>query len=292
MSKIMTRRPAVYLSRGDSVKGAIGFVVKWLLIIFFAVYTLFPLIWLIISSLKTNTELFGDPFSLPRVWQFSNYQNALAVSGLLKMMGNSILIALLATLANVVCASMLAYCLSRFRFKGREIIFTLFSAGILVPLNALMVPYFMTITNIGLYNTRAGLILLYSAIGIPMSTFIIRGLMGSLSREIEEAAYIDGCGFFGRFFRIILPLSRNGLMTAATFQFLTCWNEFVFANLLTSSQDVRTIQLGIRYFTNQFSTDFVSMYAAIVISVLPSILGYVLFQKQIVSGLTSGAVKG
>ena len=292
MSKIMTRRPAVYLSRGDSVKGAIGFVVKWLLIIFFAVYTLFPLIWLIISSLKTNTELFGDPFSLPRVWQFSNYQNALAVSGLLKMMGNSILIALLATLANVVCASMLAYCLSRFRFKGREIIFTLFSAGILVPLNALMVPYFMTITNIGLYNTRAGLILLYSAIGITMSTFIIRGLMGSLSREIEEAAYIDGCGFFGRFFRIILPLSRNGLMTAATFQFLTCWNEFVFANLLTSSQDVRTIQLGIRYFTNQFSTDFVSMYAAIVISVLPSILGYVLFQKQIVSGLTSGAVKG
>jgi len=288
----MTRRPAVYLSRGDSVKGAIGFVVKWLLIIFFAVYTLFPLIWLIISSLKTNTELFGDPFSLPRVCQFSNYQNALAVSGLLKMMGNSILIALLATLANVVCASMLAYCLSRFRFKGREIIFTLFSAGILVPLNALMVPYFMTITNIGLYNTRAGLILLYSAIGIPMSTFIIRGLMGSLSREIEEAAYIDGCGFFGRFFRIILPLSRNGLMTAATFQFLTCWNEFVFANLLTSSQDVRTIQLGIRYFTNQFSTDFVSMYAAIVISVLPSILGYVLFQKQIVSGLTSGAVKG
>jgi len=292
MSKSMTRRPAAYLSRGDSVKGAIGFVVKWLLIIFFAVYTLFPLIWLIISSLKTNTELFGDPFSLPRVWQFSNYQNALAVSGLLKMMGNSILIALLATLANVVCASMLAYCLSRFRFKGREIIFTLFSAGILVPLNALMVPYFMTITNIGLYNTRAGLILLYSAIGIPMSTFIIRGLMGSLSREIEEAAYIDGCGFFGRFFRIILPLSRNGLMTAATFQFLTCWNEFVFANLLTSSQDVRTIQLGIRYFTNQFSTDFVSMYAAIVISVLPSILGYVLFQKQIVSGLTSGAVKG
>lgn len=292
MIKRMARRPKVYLNRGDSLKAAAGCFVKWFLIIFFAVYTLFPLIWLIISSLKTNTELFGDPFALPKAWQFVNYRNALEVSGLLKMMWNSIFIALLATLINVICASMLAYCLSRFRFKGREAIFTLFSAGILVPLNALMVPYFMTITNIGLYNTRAGLILLYCAIGIPMSTFIIRGLMGSLSREIEEAAYIDGCGFFGRFFRIILPLSRNGLMTAATFQFLTCWNEFVFANLLTSSQDVRTIQLGIRYFTNQFSTDFVSMYAAIVISILPSILGYMLFQKQIVSGLTSGAVKG
>ena len=91
---------------------------------------------------------------------------------------------------------------------------------------------------------------------------------------------------------IFLPLSRNGLVTAATFQFLTCWNEFVFANLLTSSQNVRTIQLGIRYFTNQFSTDFVSMYAAIVISIVPSIVGYMIFQKQIVSGLTSGAVKG
>jgi raffinose/stachyose/melibiose transport system permease protein len=260
--------------------------------LFFAFYTLFPLIWLVISSFKTNTELFGDPFSLPAIWQIDNYINAFKVSGLLKMMGNSVVIGGLSTVLNVLCASMLAYCISRFHFRGREAIFTFFAAGILVPLNALMVPYYVIISQIGLYNTRAGLILLYSAIGIPMSTFIIRGLMDSLSREIEEAAYIDGCGFFGRYFRIILPLSQNGIVTAATFQFLTCWNEFVFANLLTSSQNVRTIQLGIRYFTNQFSTDFVSMYAAIVISIVPSIIGYMIFQKQIVSGLTSGAVKG
>ena len=289
----MTKRNhAAYLSAGDAFKAGLGGVLKWILLIYFALYTLFPLIWLFISSFKTNTELFADPFSLPAVWQISNYINALKVSGLIKMMGNSILIGGLSTVLNVLCASMLAYCLSRFRFRGRETIFTFFAAGILVPLNALMVPYFVIISKIGLYDTHAGLILLYSAIGIPMSTFIIRGLMDSLSREIEEAAYIDGCGFFGRYFRIILPLSRNGLVTAATFQFLTCWNEFVFANLLTSSQNVRTIQLGIRYFTNQFSTDFVSMYAAIVISIVPSIVGYMIFQKQIVSGLTSGAVKG
>ena len=286
------QKHATYLNRGDALKAGLGGVLKWILLIYFALYTLFPLIWLFISSFKTNTELFADPFSLPAVWQISNYINALKVSGLIKMMGNSILIGGLSTVLNVLCASMLAYCLSRFRFRGRETIFTFFAAGILVPLNALMVPYFVIISKIGLYDTHAGLILLYSAIGIPMSTFIIRGLMDSLSREIEEAAYIDGCGFFGRYFRIILPLSRNGLVTAATFQFLTCWNEFVFANLLTSSQNVRTIQLGIRYFTNQFSTDFVSMYAAIVISIVPSIVGYMIFQKQIVSGLTSGAVKG
>ena len=266
---------------------------KWVLIIFFAVYTLFPLLWLIVSSFKTNYEFLAEsPFSLPAVWQFKNYVNALQVANLDRMLINSVFVGLSATLVNVMVASMSAYSISRFRFKGRENLFLLFTVGILVPLNALMVPYFVIINKLGLYNTYGGMILLYCAIGIPMSTVIIRGLMDSIPMEIEEAAYIDGCGFFGRFFNVILPLSRTGIVTAATFQFLTCWNEFVFANLIISSDKLRTIQVGIRYFTNQFSTDYVSMYAAIVISIVPSILGYILFQEQIISGLTSGAVKG
>ena len=268
-------------------------VLKWILIIFFAVYTLFPLLWLFISSLKTNFEFIaGSPFALPKVPQWQNYINALTVAGLGRMLVNSVIIGLCATVFNIIVASMGAYCISRFRFSGRERIFTLFTAGILVPLNALMVPYFVIINRLGLYNTYGGLILLYCAIGIPMSTFLIRGLMDSIPMELEEAAYIDGCGFFGRFFHIILPLSRTGIVTAATFEFLTCWNEFVFANLLVSSEKLRTIQVGIRYFTNQFSTDYVSMYAAIMISIIPSIIGYVLFQEQIIAGMTSGAVKG
>ena len=239
-------------------------IVRWILIIFFAVYTLFPLIWLVISSLKTNFEFLAQsPFSLPAKPQWSNYINALTVAGLGRMLLNSVFVGLLATLLNVVIASMSAYCISRFRFRGREKIFTLFTASILVPLNALMVPYFVIINRLGLYNTYGGMILLYCAIGIPMSTFLIRGLMDSIPMEVEEAAYIDGC-----------------------------WNEFVFANLIVSSEKLRTIQVGIRYFTNQFSTDYVSMYAAIVISIIPSILGYILFQEQIIAGMTSGAVKG
>ena len=268
-------------------------IIRWILIIFFAVYTLFPLIWLIISSLKTNFEfLAGSPFALPKVPQWQNYVNALAVAGLGRMLLNSVFVGLAATAVNVIIASMGAYCISRFRFKGREKIFTLFTAGILVPLNALMVPYFVIINKLGLYNTYGGMILLYCAIGIPMSTFLIRGLMDSVPMELEEAAYIDGCGFFGRFFYLILPLSRTGIVTAATFEFLTCWNEFVFANLIVSTEKQRTVQVGIRYFTNQFSTDYVSMYAAIVISIIPSILGYIIFQEQIIAGMTSGAVKG
>ncbi len=268
-------------------------VLRWILMIFFAVYAVVPLVWLTLASLKTNSEfLISAPFALPKVFHWENYVNALTVSGLARMLLNSVIIGLLATLANVVIASMGAYCISRFRFRGRERIFTLFTAGILVPLNALMVPFFVIISKLGLYNTYGGVILLYCAIGIPMSTFLIRGLMDSIPMEVEEAAYIDGCGFFGRFFHIILPLSRTGIVTAATFEFLTCWNEFVFANLLVSSEKLRTIQVGIRYFTNQFSTDYVSMYAAIMISIIPSIIGYIAFQEQIIAGMTSGAVKG
>lgn len=268
-------------------------ILRWFLIIFFAAYTLFPLIWLILASFKTNFEfLTGPAFALPEVWQIQNYINALTVAGLGRMMLNSVIVGVCATVVNAVVASMAGYCISRFRFKGRENLFLLFTVGILVPLNALMVPYFVIINKLGLYKTYGGMILLYTAIGIPMSTVIIRGLMDSIPLEIEEAAYIDGCGFFGRFFHVVLPLARTGIVTAATFEFLTCWNEFVFANLIVSSDKLRTIQVGIRYFTNQFSTDYVSMYAAIVISIVPSILGYVIFQEQIISGMTSGAVKG
>lgn len=275
-----------------STKGVLCLILKWFIILLFAVYTLFPLLWLLITSLKTNAEYFNDPFSFPAVPQFQNYINAFSQANLGQMIWNSVTVAVTATAANVFVAAMASYAISRFDFKGKEIFFTIFSAGVMVPLNALMVPYFTIFSRIGLLDSMNALRILYTAIGLPIAVIIIRGFMDSLPREIEEAAYIDGCGFFGRFFRIILPLSKTGLITAATFQFITCWNEFVYANLLTSSPQNKTIQIGIRYFTNQFTTDYVSMYAAIIIAIVPSVLGYALFQKQIISGMTSGAVKG
>ena len=267
-------------------------IVKWILIIFFALYTLFPLVWLFITSLKTNAEYFDSPFSLPAAPQWQNYVNAVTQANLGQMIFNSITVAVIATIINVLVAAMASYAISRFKFKGREIIFALFSAGIMVPLNAMMVPYYTIFSKVGLLDSLNSLRILYAAIGIPISTFIIRGFMDSFPLEIEEAAYVDGCGFFGRFFKIVLPLTKTGLVTAATFQFITCWNEFVYANLLTSSPTKKTIQIGIRFFTNQFTTDYVSMYAAIIVAIVPSIVIYMLFQEQIISGLTAGAVKG
>ncbi len=267
-------------------------IVKWILILFFAFYTLFPLIWLFITSLKTNAEYFDNPFTLPAVPQIQNYVNAFTQANLGRMIVNSITVSLAGTFLNVMAAAMAAYAISRFAFKGKEALFALISAGVMVPLNALMVPYFTIFSKAGMLDSLNSLRILYAAIGLPISIFIIRGFMDSFPREIEEAAYIDGCGFYGRFFRLVLPLSKTGIVTAATFEFLTCWNEFVYANLLTSSPATKTIQIGVRYFTNQFTTDYVSMYAAIVIAIIPSVVGYVLFQEQIISGLTAGAVKG
>jgi raffinose/stachyose/melibiose transport system permease protein len=270
----------------------IGFVFKWTFLIVFLLYSLAPLAWLCIASFKTNAEFIANPFSFPRIWQFQNYRRAVKVSGIFGLYGNSIMISASAATANLIMSGMISYSLSRFRFKGREFIFLLFTAGILVPLYALLVPHFHIIHVLSLADTHLGLVLVYTAIGLPVSTFIIRGFMATIPRDIEEAAIIDGCSFYRRFFFIVLPLSRAGVITAGTLQFITCWNEYVYAMLFTSSPRVRTVQLGIKFFTNQFSVDYVSMFAAIILSMIPSVLAYLVFQKHIISSITSGAVKG
>jgi len=288
MAYSRVRNNRINLYKSKTFKNAI----MWIVLGFFLFYTIAPLVWLVISSLKTNGELMGAPLALPKTLQFQNYKNAFEVSGLGRLFLNSIIVSITATILNVIVSSMASYSIARYDFKGKELIFTLISAGIMVPVSALMVPVFILIKNLGLYDTKLALILTYSAMGLPLSIFIIRGFMNTIPRELEEAGVIDGCNFYQIFSKIILPLSRAGIVTAITFQFLYCWNEFIYAMLLTSSQTNRTVQVGIRFFSNQFTTDYTSMFAAITISIIPAIAGYVVFQKQIISGLTSGAVKG
>jgi len=288
MAYSRVRNNRINLYKSKTFKNAI----MWIVLGFFLFYTIAPLVWLVISSLKTNGELMGAPLALPKTLQFQNYKNAFEVSGLGRLFLNSIIVSITATILNVTVGSMASYAIARYDFKGKELIFTLISAGIMVPVSALMVPVFILIKNLGLYDTKLALILTYSAMGLPLSIFIIRGFMNTIPKELEEAGVIDGCNFYQIFSKIILPLSRAGIVTAITFQFLYCWNEFIYAMLLTSSQTNRTVQVGIRFFSNQFTTDYTSMFAAITISIIPAIAGYVVFQKQIISGLTSGAIKG
>jgi len=267
-------------------------IIKWIIIISFVFYAIFPFLWLVLASLKTNAELLDDPFKLPKVFQFKNYTDAIEAAGLGRLILNSLVISTSATFLNILFASMCAFAIARHIFWGKNVLFLMITAGILVPLNALIIPYFAIINYLNLYDTRTGLILVYCAIGLPVSTFILTEFFRSIPKEIEEAAFLDGCNFASRYFRIMLPLALPGLATAGTFQFILCWNEFIYAMLLTSSTDIRTIQFGISYFTNQFFSDYVGMFAAVVVSILPSITVFILFQEKVISGLTAGSVKG
>jgi raffinose/stachyose/melibiose transport system permease protein len=266
--------------------------VKWLLLLFFLAFTFFPLLWLVVSSFKTNLELLSSPFSLPRVWQVQNYLNAFQLADLHRLFLHSVAVSAACTALNVLVAAMAGFALSRVRFGLNSAILNVILAGVLIPIIALMVPYFQLVSRLHLYDRLIGLILTYAAINLPVSVFLIHGFMSGIPRELEEAAVIDGCSFAQRFGRIIFPLSRLGVVTAGTFVFLYSWNEFIYALLLTSSVRARTLQLGIRFFRSQFVTDYTSMYAALVVSIVPSVLVYVLFHEKIIQGLTSGALKG
>ena len=268
------------------------FYFKWIIIISFVLYAIFPFLWLILASLKTNAELLDDPFKLPEVFQFKNYTEAIEAAGLIQLTINSLIISSSATFLNVLVSSMCAFAIARHIFWGNNVLFLMISSGILIPLNALIIPYYAIINYLHLYDTRTGLILVYCAVGLPVSTFILTEFFKSIPKEIEEASTLDGCNFVSRYFRIMLPLAIPGLMTAGTFQFILCWNEFIYAMLLTSSTEIRTIQFGISYFTNQFFSDYVGMFAALVISIIPSITVFILFQERVITGLTAGSVKG
>ncbi len=268
-------------------------ILKWTILGFFLIVALYPIIWLVLASLKeSNLELQQNPFGLPEKWMFINYYNAMVKAKLPTLFFNSIIVATFAVLLNLIVASMASFVISRERFKGKSIVYTIIIAGILLPIISFMIPYFSIIQKLKLYDSLIALIIVYSTINIPISVFLLTSFMDSIPVELEEAATIDGASFIQRFTKVVFPLSQTGLVTAGTFCFIYSWNEFIMALLLTSSESSRTLQLGIRFFTSQFVTDYTSMYAAIIITIIPGIIVYFIFHNKIISGLTAGAVKG
>lgn len=270
----------------------IGFFLKWFVLLFFLSVALLPIVWLFINSFRTNIELQVSSFALPEKWQFSNYAKAIQMASLPRLFFNSVLVSAFAVGVNVIASAMAGFILSREHFRGRDALYTVLTAGVLIPIISFMVPYFSLVTKIKLYNTLISLVLVYSAVNIPVSIFLVTSFMKSIPKELEEAGIIDGCSFVQRFTKIVFPMSRSGLVTAGTFCFIYAWNDFIMAMLLTSSIETRTIQLGIKFFTSQFITDYTTMFAAIILTIIPSVSAYIFLHNKIISGLTAGAVKG
>ena len=267
-------------------------VLRFLFLGFFVVISIGPLIWIIMSSFKSNKEILSSAFALPSSFSLSGYKAALDMAPIFKFYGNSIIISVLSTLLNVVVVSMAAYVLARHKFKGSTFVTLLLSVSLLIPTAAMLMPIYKIMTAIGLFDTRTGLILVYAALGLPTSLFIFKSYFQSIPKELEEAACIDGAGFFRTFFVIVFPLAKPGLATGAILQFLTSWNEFMFALILTKSTSVRTLPLALNYFTSQFSFNYTAMFAALTMVILPSIIIYILLQEQITSSMVEGSVKG
>lgn len=270
--------------------GQIAHAVKVVIILLLAVLSLYPFVWVLLSSLKDNTDIYANPFGLPSVLHPENYADAWRKAAVGVGFGNSMLICVLALAVLVVITAMGSFVLTRVR--PSKLLTGYFTLGLMIPLHALLIPTLILYKNLQLTDQAAGLVLIYAAVNVPISLFIVSGFMQGLPKELDEAATIDGCGRAGMFFRVILPVSTPGIATVATLSFLNIWNDLLFGLVLISSPAKRTLAVCISVLKGSYATQYGLLCAGLAVSILPVILMYLLFQKQIVQGMTAGAVKG
>ncbi|NOU92279.1 ABC transporter permease subunit [Paenibacillus sp. LMG 31456] len=273
------------IKKGTSWGGSI-------LLAVYALATIYPLIWLFISSFKSNQDFFGKPFSLPSVWQLENYTRAWKVAGLGTAFANSVIVTLCSLALTILLGSLSAYILSRLEFRFKKPILALFVLGMLIPIHSTLVPLFIMMKTMGILDTYAALILPYTAFELPVAIFIIAAYLTSVPKEVEEAAMIDGSGYWGIFFRVIFPLSIPAMATVAILAFLRFWNDFAFALVFINKQSLKTLPLSLSIFSDGYGTDYSLTMAAMAIAVIPTIIIYLIFQEQIMKGMVAGAVKG
>lgn len=256
------------------------------------IVSLLPVVWVFVSSFKTNKEILSSSFSLPGSLYLGGYAEALSKVNIPARFLNSLIVASVSTVIGVAIYAMAAYVLARKRFRGRGLIFTIFISSMLIPGNALLQPIFLIMNRLGLYDTKLGLILVYIGFGMPISLFLLRSTFLGCPKELEEAAAIEGAGFFRTFWSIMLPLAKPALSSSAILMFLGNWNELIFALLLTSSEKNRTLPLTMKFFTTTFGFDYSAMLAALVLCMIPTIVVYLILQRQIMESMIAGAVKG
>lgn len=263
----------------------------WLLLIASLLFTLFPIVWLVLTSLKTSRDI----FAVPPLWIFTptldNYAYSFQQNQVGQYLLNSTIVSLVAMLIGLVLGALGAYGFLRFRLPGGGLLFFLVLATRMVPHIVLIVPLFIMLQRLGILDTRFGLILVYTALDIPLVMWIMHGFFGDFPWELEDAARIDGASRMGFFFRVLLPLSQPGLAAVAVFTFIANWNEFIMALVLTSTQRPRTMPVALAVFNTEFGVRWDYLSAAGVLLILPTLLFTFLMQKYIVSGLTFGAVK-
>lgn len=253
--------------------------------------TLVPLLFVALGGFRTTAQINSSPAGLPHPWVWTNYSDILTSSDFWRFLGNSALIAAVATSLAVVLGAMAAFALSRYTFAGREAIYTLFTIGLLLPLSAASLPLYLVLRQLGLLENPFGVAIPEAAFSLPITIVILRPFMRAVPGEIEDAAVVDGATRLGFFWRILVPLSGPALSTVAILAFVTSWNAYMFPLLVFSDPQHYTLPLGVANFQSQYSADTARVLAFTALSMVPALAFFLVAQRRIVGGLT-GSIKG
>jgi raffinose/stachyose/melibiose transport system permease protein len=270
----------------------VGGVVRWAFLLVLTLIVIVPLAYAALGGFKDNYQLSADPIGLPNPWIVSNYTDVLASSTFWQQLGNSLLIALVTTVTVVGFAALAAFAFARRVFPGRQVLFTLFTLGLLFPSAVAILPLFILVRTIGLLDNPLGIALPQAAFQLPLTIVVLRPFFRDIPHELEDAAEIDGCSTFGFFWRVLLPLSRPALATVAVLAVVTSWNAFLLPLVILSDQANWTLPLGLTNFSTQYSSDTARILAYTTLSLIPALAFYLVAERQLVGGLTSGGVKG
>ena len=271
---------------------SIGKVICNGLLLVFSFSCIFPMVWIFYSSFKTQAEFTQSSTALPQALNLKNYISVFTQTKLGMYMLNSARNTILSVLIIIVFSFLAGYVLSRYRFRGRSLIYNYFIMGMLIPVHALLVPMYVQLRQSGLTNHWYTLLFPYVAFGLPISIMLIESYIASIPKELEEAAAIDGCGFFRCLFQIVFPLAMPILSTVAIIQFFAVWNEFSFSLILVNSDTLRTVPVGLTMLKSAYTVDYPRLMAGIMTTTLPVMILYFVFSQRIIEGMVAGAVKG
>jgi N-acetylglucosamine transport system permease protein len=284
---VMTRKPKN--SPGDKAVGAISHTV----LVIWSLIVILPLLWTLMTSFKTTREIFASPFTLPADWNFDNYVSAWTQEGIGNYFLNTVIVVGFALVVVMVLGAMCAYVLARYKFFGSRAIYYLMLAGLTFPVFLAIVPLFFVLRNIGLLNTLPGLILTYVAFALPFTVFFLYSFFKGLPDEIAEAAAIDGAGEWRTFFQVMLPMAKPGMASVAIFNFLGLWNQFLLPVALNTNKSNYVLSQGMASFASSagYAVDFGALFAAVVITIVPVLVAYVIFQRQLQGSVSQGTMK-
>lgn len=253
---------------------------------------LLPFAIAVLASFKAPTELSRNVFSLPETWRWENYARAWTEGRFGQYFFSSVVVAGATVLLATVFSILAGYAFGRLRFPLQGLLFGLFLLGIMVPQEAFIVPLYHTMRRLGLYDTYWALILPQVGLSVCFGAFWLRGAFAGIPQELEDAARVDGCNSWGALWRVLLPVVRPALLTLVVLLFVWTWNDFLLALVLVTSEELRTLPLGLAFFQGRYSMDIALVSAGAVMVALPTILIYAIFQRQFIQGVTAGAVQG